>query len=558
MSLLSTFYPEPVDAAALGLGTANNVTFASIQNTPIGNTTASTVAATNLSASGTVSGTGFSDYLAAPPAIGNTTPAAGRFTTLTANTGTLTASAPVLDLAQTWNNAAVSFVGLRFNITNTASASTSNTLVLQNNGTDVFFVRRTGAVIADSFTATSGGAFRFLANASTMFLQRDYVISWTNDATAATNSVTNDLILRRDAAATLGQRDGSNPQAYNIYNTFTSSTNHERGFLKWSSNVFQIGTEKGSGGGTARELRFVTDGTEQLIVDTSGHLSPISSNSRDLGTSSVRFRWGYFFTGIALGATSTGIGSSGDGLIQLRNNNNQDFNRLQFGGTTSSFPALKRSSATLQVRLADDSADAALSASLFSVGSGAFDGVIGRPNAGVIGFARADGATTYIAAMGFDGTERALVMNSAAIIGWSSGNATSVASADTRLFRDAANIIAQRNTTNAQAFRLYNTVSGTGNVNFDRVNFRWASNEFIIDAEAGGTGTLRGIKIGSATSSLLGFYGATPVDRPNDVVMSWASDGSMGDVNDAQDLEARTALFEIRARLRELGLMAAT
>jgi hypothetical protein len=40
-----------------------------------------------LSASSTVSGTGFSTYLASPPAIGGTTPAAGTFTTLTDSIG---------------------------------------------------------------------------------------------------------------------------------------------------------------------------------------------------------------------------------------------------------------------------------------------------------------------------------------------------------------------------------------------------------------------------------------------------------------------------------------
>lgn len=41
---------------------------------------------TTLAASGAVSGTGFANYLAAPPAIGGTTPAAGSFTTLSATT----------------------------------------------------------------------------------------------------------------------------------------------------------------------------------------------------------------------------------------------------------------------------------------------------------------------------------------------------------------------------------------------------------------------------------------------------------------------------------------
>jgi hypothetical protein len=47
---------------------------------PIGSTSPNTGAFTTLSASGTVSGAGFSTYLAAPPAIGTTTPAGGRFT----------------------------------------------------------------------------------------------------------------------------------------------------------------------------------------------------------------------------------------------------------------------------------------------------------------------------------------------------------------------------------------------------------------------------------------------------------------------------------------------
>jgi hypothetical protein len=55
-----------------------------IDNAVIGGTTPSTGTFTTISAS-TVSGTGFSTYLASPPAIGGTTPAAGSFTTLSAS-----------------------------------------------------------------------------------------------------------------------------------------------------------------------------------------------------------------------------------------------------------------------------------------------------------------------------------------------------------------------------------------------------------------------------------------------------------------------------------------
>jgi hypothetical protein len=54
-------------------------------NGTVGATTANTGAFTTLSASSTVSGTGFSTYLASPPAIGGTTAAAGSFTTLSAS-----------------------------------------------------------------------------------------------------------------------------------------------------------------------------------------------------------------------------------------------------------------------------------------------------------------------------------------------------------------------------------------------------------------------------------------------------------------------------------------
>lgn len=77
------------------------------------------------------------------------------------------------------------------------------------------------------------------------------------------------------------------------------------------------------------------------------------------------------FTSTLVTGTAAAIGWSGqsllknnaDGVIQLSNNAATDFGRLQFGGTTSSFPSLKRSGVTIQARLADDSDFADLRAS---------------------------------------------------------------------------------------------------------------------------------------------------------------------------------------------------
>lgn len=58
--------------------------------------------------------------------------------------------------------------------------------------------------------------------------------------------------------------------------------------------------------------------------------------------------------------------SSADGIITATNNAQTDFNRLNLGGTSASFPALKRSSTTIVFRLADDSADAPVTAASFN------------------------------------------------------------------------------------------------------------------------------------------------------------------------------------------------
>jgi hypothetical protein len=54
-------------------------------------------------------------------------------------------------------------------------------------------------------------------------------------------------------------------------------------------------------------------------------------------------------------ASRGGITAPADGVLTLGNNAGTDFSRLQFGGTTSSFPALKRLNAQVAAVLADDS-----------------------------------------------------------------------------------------------------------------------------------------------------------------------------------------------------------
>lgn len=72
-------------------------------------------------------------------------------------------------------------------------------------------------------------------------------------------------------------------------------------------------------------------------------------------------------TALSYGVSSTAvIQSPSDGVMLLMNAAGLDFGRLQFGGTTSSFPALRRSGTAIQARLADDSGYARVEARYFS------------------------------------------------------------------------------------------------------------------------------------------------------------------------------------------------
>ena len=248
---------------------------------------------------------------ATPPAIGRTTPNTGNFTSLSATRfqasfGTLTASNP-FQINQTWNNAATVFNGLQISITDTASNSNALPLNVVVGGTSRFSIRKDGYL--NCVGLNSAFSVDALTNVGTQRCQlhsqgwgflpgfigvNNCALQW-----SSTTSIfgTIDLVLLRDAANTLAQVNGVNAQTFRLYNTFTNASNYERGFIGWTSNALRIGTEA-LGTGSNRNVEFYTAGTLRLILDTNG--------------------------------------------------------LLKFGGTTSAFPALKRSGTTLQVRRADD------------------------------------------------------------------------------------------------------------------------------------------------------------------------------------------------------------
>jgi hypothetical protein len=132
------------------------------------------------------------------------------------------------------------------------------------------------------------------------------------------------------------QVNSTNAQTFRIYNTFTNASNYERASLTWASNRFSLIVDA-AGTGTARGALIRVGSNQSIILDA----DVIECRSAGF---TQRF----------------GIQSSG--VIVYTS-------LLQFGGTTSSAPALKRSSTALQVRLADDSAYSVLDAQLRAQGT---------------------------------------------------------------------------------------------------------------------------------------------------------------------------------------------
>lgn len=219
--------------------------------------------------------------------------------------GTVTASTPPLSITQTWNNSAVAFQGLFINITNTASLNVKNNAFLdfQVNGTDIILFNTAAQLYlqnaSDPLIVLDGSAFGsaegvmecsgtsffqytltnhpivyFTSNGNnigawreqnaglfTLQLAQTAALSWGGSNPRNTAP---DTFLTKDATGITAQVNTTNAQAHRLYNTFTSSTSFERACFDWqqSSNIFTIGTEKGSGGGSSRDVRLICGGTE--------------------------------------------------------------------------------------------------------------------------------------------------------------------------------------------------------------------------------------------------------------------------------------------------------
>jgi len=185
------------------------------------------------------------------------------------------ATVNIYEMAQTWNNGAVAFTAIGMNVTDTASDAASLLMDLQVGGASKFKVDKDGAIYAGhatkrfeitspyDFRVTTGSYFDFVIGTTAKMTMRDFGLGL--DVLGFGRATAYPTRLTFDGFHILAQRNGANAQTFNIYNTYTDASNYERGFLKWNSNVLEIGTEA-NGTGTARSVRIVGSTSNDLSV----------------------------------------------------------------------------------------------------------------------------------------------------------------------------------------------------------------------------------------------------------------------------------------------------
>jgi hypothetical protein len=127
---------------------------------------------------------------------------------------------------------------------------------------------------------------------------------------------------------------------------------------------------------------------------------------------------------------------------------------------------------------------------------------IGTVAGSQVGILRSGGALNLFlgnstSVMSYNGSNATLPSSS--VFGWSSG-ALGSGTFDLNLARDASDTLAQRRSTNAQAFKLYRTFTDASN--YERLGFLATNTtRYTITSENAGTGSARSLEVSFYTSS---------------------------------------------------------
>jgi hypothetical protein len=161
--------------------------------------------------------------------------------------------ANIYDMSDTWNASGTTFTAIKMDVTDTDSAADSLLMDLQ-----------------------VGGASKF--------------------------SVTKDAGFYLDGNL-IEQRNGTNAQTFNLYNTYTDASNYERARFQWVGNELRIGTEA-SGTGSIRSIGLYIGNTRYQIIG-----SGFNQFDQNLYMNGANIATGSGASGFKIGtATTQGLG----------------------------------------------------------------------------------------------------------------------------------------------------------------------------------------------------------------------------------------------------------
>jgi hypothetical protein len=223
----------------------------------------------------------------------------------------------IYQLTDTWNSAGTTFTGIGLSVTDTASASGS-LLMDFTVGTTFLTLRKNGLLTLKGNESEISIGYpaetNLLVQQGGLINSSSGAVSWSSSATAVSGA-NRDLILARDAANTLAQRNGTNAQAFRVYNTYTDASNYERGIFRWVGNFLEIGTEA-AGTGSTRAILLATGGATRWNIGTAGHLTAGVDDTYDIGASgATRPRTLYLANTLVRGGASYSSTLDNSGLL---------------------------------------------------------------------------------------------------------------------------------------------------------------------------------------------------------------------------------------------------
>jgi hypothetical protein len=193
------------------------------------------------------------------------------------------------------------------------------------------------------FTSAGVTVAGLSANATGLALKSTLPISWSSGDPAINGSDT--FLLRDNFANIIGQRNGTSPQAFTVYNTYTDSSNYERLITLWSGNTAFIATQA-LGTGVSRPLvidaasqTFRIGGTGMWLINSSGNIVDQGTHTIAAGgaiSSGGEISAGTNFqltsaSGAVYWASKSIIKSPTDGIVSMTNNASTTFTRLILG-----------------------------------------------------------------------------------------------------------------------------------------------------------------------------------------------------------------------------------